>query len=177
LTVYTADQTVQQIARSSLQKPPMSVRYHCPHLAGPAPPLSPSYASSSSSFNPLGELYFCEECDAVRCDLCCVSEIASYFCPNCTFDVPSANVRGDKNRYIFQLEVWRKLRRHQLMVSGVLGAASLVRNARRHFRYKLPGRRRMRDLQPLVDRRSSSLVRVADGAAEKSDWSLRRVQG
>lgn len=78
----------------------MSVGYFCPHLADPSPPLPSSYASSSSSFFPLDQLYFCEECDAVRCDLCCVTEIASYFCPNCTFDVPSANVRGDKNRWV-----------------------------------------------------------------------------
>ncbi|WWC68801.1 uncharacterized protein I206_102736 [Kwoniella pini CBS 10737] len=76
----------------------MSIKYSCSHLDDPHAPLPPSYPSSSSSCHPLEKLYFCEECDAVRCDLCVVMEIASYFCPNCLFDVPSANVRADKNR-------------------------------------------------------------------------------
>ncbi|KAE8539773.1 hypothetical protein D1P53_003710 [Cryptococcus gattii VGV] len=75
----------------------MSVRYACSHLDTPAPPLPPSYPSSHPSFFPIEQLYFCEECDALRCDLCVGVEVASYFCPNCLFDVPGANVRGDKN--------------------------------------------------------------------------------
>ncbi|WVQ79057.1 hypothetical protein IAT38_001150 [Cryptococcus sp. DSM 104549] len=76
----------------------MSLLYACTHLDAPAAPLPPSYPSSSASFHPLHNLYFCEECDAVRCDLCVAIEVASYFCPNCLFDVPGANVRADKNR-------------------------------------------------------------------------------
>ncbi|WWD16685.1 hypothetical protein CI109_101115 [Kwoniella shandongensis] len=76
----------------------MSLLYACSHLDPPISPLPPSYPSSSSSFSPLHNLYFCEECDAVRCDQCVAVEVASYFCPNCLFDVPSANVRADKNR-------------------------------------------------------------------------------
>ncbi|WVR03969.1 hypothetical protein IAU60_000968 [Kwoniella sp. DSM 27419] len=76
----------------------MSVTYACHHLDTPRAPLPPSYPSSSSSYHPLDRLYFCEECDAIRCDLCVAFEVASYFCPNCLFDVPSANVRADKNR-------------------------------------------------------------------------------
>ncbi|WRT65526.1 uncharacterized protein IL334_002471 [Kwoniella shivajii] len=76
----------------------MSVSYSCSHLATPYAPLPPSYPSSSTAYHPLNKLYFCEECDATRCDLCVGVEIASYFCPNCLFDVPSANVRADKNR-------------------------------------------------------------------------------
>lgn len=78
----------------------MSVRYACSHLDTPAPPLPPTYPSSHSSFFPIEQLYFCEECDALRCDLCVGVEVASYFCPNCLFDVPGANVRGDKNRWV-----------------------------------------------------------------------------
>lgn len=78
----------------------MSVRYACSHLDTPTPPLPPSYPSSRPSFFPIEQLYFCEECDAVRCDLCVGVEVASYFCPNCLFDVPGANVRGDKNRWV-----------------------------------------------------------------------------
>ena len=76
----------------------MSVSYHCQHLDKPHPPLPPSYTSSTFALSSLPCLYFCEECDALRCDQCVVAEVASYFCPNCLFDVPSANVRGDKNR-------------------------------------------------------------------------------
>ncbi|KAL7421309.1 hypothetical protein Q5752_004194 [Cryptotrichosporon argae] len=76
----------------------MSVQYHCPHLDAPRAPLPPSYPSSSSSLTPLASLYFCEECDAVRCDACVAVEVASYYCPNCLFDVPGANVRADRNR-------------------------------------------------------------------------------
>jgi dynactin-4 len=76
----------------------MSILYNCPHLADPHPPLPPSYPSSSFAFSPLTHLYFCEECDSVRCNECVACEVASYYCPNCLFDVPSANVRADKNR-------------------------------------------------------------------------------
>ncbi|WWC60123.1 uncharacterized protein I303_102687 [Kwoniella dejecticola CBS 10117] len=76
----------------------MSITYSCSHLDTPHAPLPPSYPSSSSSYHSLDKLYFCEECDSVRCDLCVATEIASYFCPNCLFDVPSANVRADRNR-------------------------------------------------------------------------------
>lgn len=75
-----------------------TVLYHCPHLDAPHGPLSPELLSSSASLHALPELYFCEECDAVRCNLCVGVEVASYFCPSCLFDVPSANVRADKNR-------------------------------------------------------------------------------
>ncbi|KAK8861408.1 hypothetical protein IAR55_002227 [Kwoniella newhampshirensis] len=76
----------------------MTTLYACSHVDSPLPPLPPSYPSSSSSFSPLSNLYFCEECDAIRCNLCVAVEVASYFCPNCLFDVPTANVRADKNR-------------------------------------------------------------------------------
>ncbi|ODO06171.1 dynactin 4 [Cryptococcus wingfieldii CBS 7118] len=78
----------------------MSILYSCTHLDPPSQPLPPSYPSSHPSFSPLEKLYFCEECDAIRCDLCVGVEVASFFCPNCLFDVPGANVRGDKNRQV-----------------------------------------------------------------------------
>jgi dynactin-4 len=74
------------------------ILYHCCHLEQPAAPLPPSYPSSFADYSPLSSLYFCEECDAIRCDQCVAVEVASYFCPNCLFDVPGANVRADKNR-------------------------------------------------------------------------------
>jgi len=83
---------------SNLEHTSMVVRYCCSHLEDPQASLPPSYPSSSSSYHPLPSLYFCEECDAIRCNLCVGIEIASYFCPNCLFDVPSASVRADRNR-------------------------------------------------------------------------------
>lgn len=75
-----------------------SVLIHCGHVEQPRAPLPPEYASSFADFSPLERLYFCEECDAIRCDECVGVEVASYYCPSCLFDVPSANVRADKNR-------------------------------------------------------------------------------
>lgn len=74
------------------------ILYHCAHLETPRAPLPAGYVSSFADFASLDRLYFCEECDAVRCEGCVTVEVASYFCPNCLFDVPGSNVRGDKNR-------------------------------------------------------------------------------
>ncbi|KAL1410249.1 hypothetical protein Q8F55_004255 [Vanrija albida] len=73
------------------------ILYHCAHLETPRAPLPAGYVSSFADFAPLDRLYFCEECDAIRCEGCVGVEVASYFCPNCLFDVPGSNVRGDKN--------------------------------------------------------------------------------
>ncbi|CAE6490205.1 unnamed protein product [Rhizoctonia solani] len=80
-----------------------SLNYHCACSAtlatGPArqPPLA-TLESSNAEFHPLTSLYFCEECDAVRCPRCVALEVSGYYCPNCLFEVPSASVRGEKNR-------------------------------------------------------------------------------
>ncbi|EIW59395.1 dynactin p62 [Trametes versicolor FP-101664 SS1] len=74
------------------------IEYYCPCLAeSPHPPL-PHLPSSSYSFHPLHNLFFCEECDAVRCNRCVLLEVSGYYCPNCLFEVPSASVRAEKNR-------------------------------------------------------------------------------
>ena len=78
-----------------------STQYFCPCLSAAnvqAPP-PPILASSSASFHSLHNLYFCEECDAVRCNRCVSVEVSGYYCPNCLFEVPSASVRAEKNRY------------------------------------------------------------------------------
>jgi dynactin-4 len=75
-----------------------SVKYHCPCLSpSPAPP-PPHLPSSSHRFHPLHTLFFCEECDAVRCNRCVSVEVSGYYCPNCLFEVPMASVRAEKNR-------------------------------------------------------------------------------
>ncbi|KAJ3817466.1 dynactin p62 family-domain-containing protein [Lentinula raphanica] len=75
-----------------------SVLYHCPCLSTSSIPPPPHLPSSSYSFHPLYTLFFCEECDAVRCNRCVSVEVSGYYCPNCLFEVPSASVRAEKNR-------------------------------------------------------------------------------
>ncbi|KAF8964421.1 dynactin subunit 4 [Flammula alnicola] len=75
-----------------------TVQYHCPCLSTSPVPPPPHLPSSSYSFHPLHTLFFCEECDAVRCNRCVSIEVSSYYCPNCLFEVPSASVRAEKNR-------------------------------------------------------------------------------
>ncbi|CAE6472393.1 unnamed protein product [Rhizoctonia solani] len=80
-----------------------SLNYHCACSATVAtgstrqPPLA-TLESTGTEFHPLTSLYFCEECDAVRCPRCVALEVSGYYCPNCLFEVPSASVRGEKNR-------------------------------------------------------------------------------
>ncbi|KXN88091.1 Dynactin subunit 4 [Leucoagaricus sp. SymC.cos] len=75
-----------------------SVQYHCPCLSTSPVPPPPHLPSSSHHFHPLHNLFFCEECDAVRCNRCVAVEVSTYYCPNCLFEVPSASVRAEKNR-------------------------------------------------------------------------------
>ncbi|EIN12571.1 dynactin p62 [Punctularia strigosozonata HHB-11173 SS5] len=75
-----------------------SVRYNCPCFSSSPLPPPPHLASSSYNFHPLHALFFCEECDAVRCNKCVAVEVSCYYCPNCLFEVPSASVRAEKNR-------------------------------------------------------------------------------
>lgn len=80
-----------------------TLRYHCACSStltvgsNKQPPLA-NLKSSDAEFHLLSSLYFCEECDAVRCPRCVALEVSGYYCPNCLFEVPSASVRGEKNR-------------------------------------------------------------------------------
>ncbi|EJD45766.1 dynactin p62 [Auricularia subglabra TFB-10046 SS5] len=78
--------------------PGPSVQYYCPCLSTASVPPPPNLPSSEYSFNELHTLYFCEECDAIRCNRCVAVEVSGYYCPNCLFEVPSASVRAEKNR-------------------------------------------------------------------------------
>lgn len=53
--------------------------------------------TSSADYHALACLYFCEECDSVRCPSCVTSEVNIYFCPLCQFEVPSASVRAEQH--------------------------------------------------------------------------------
>ncbi|EIM20467.1 hypothetical protein WALSEDRAFT_60932 [Wallemia mellicola CBS 633.66] len=49
-------------------------------------------------FFPLSSLYFCEECDAIRCTRTVTMEPVIHYCPNCLFEVPTASVKSQRNR-------------------------------------------------------------------------------
>ena len=93
--------TIPQVHRAwALQMAP-KIEYYCPCTAESPHPPPPPLPSSSYSFHPLHNLFFCEECDAVRCNRCVLVEVSGYYCPNCLFEVPSASVRAEKNRCVF----------------------------------------------------------------------------
>ncbi|PWN48269.1 hypothetical protein IE53DRAFT_412453 [Violaceomyces palustris] len=72
---------------------PFSTPHH--HHHPPPPTLS---KPSLYSHQPLESLYFCDECEQLRCNRCVTIDISSYFCPNCLFEVPAASVKAEKNR-------------------------------------------------------------------------------
>jgi dynactin 4 len=97
-----------------------AVRFHCPCADSPAdapppedgqstPPedseekwrvFDPSLPRAEYSLHTLGYLYFCQECQAVRCPRCVQEEIISVYCPMCLFEVPLSSIKADGNRYI-----------------------------------------------------------------------------
>jgi len=77
-----------------------SLKIYCPCLNPNSLPPPPNLPSSSYSYHEIHDLYFCEECDSIRCNRCVSVEVSGYYCPNCLFEVPSASVRGEKNRYV-----------------------------------------------------------------------------
>jgi dynactin-4 len=80
--------------------PPPSVAYHCScQFADPVLPY-PYRPAAGASFYPLAGLFFCEECDAVKCQRCVSTEVACYYCPHCLFEVPNASVRAELNRCV-----------------------------------------------------------------------------
>ncbi|GAA5857502.1 hypothetical protein JCM8547_009305 [Rhodosporidiobolus lusitaniae] len=74
--------------------------FHCSCTSAFSQTRPPPAHDPLASFqhHALSDLLFCEDCDAIRCESCASVEIACYFCPNCLFEVPSASVRGEKNR-------------------------------------------------------------------------------
>ncbi|KAK0532597.1 hypothetical protein OC835_003288 [Tilletia horrida] len=81
---------------------PTSVLFHCPCTGEPKahdPPSLPSYSPAAVySYFPLQNLYFCDDCDQVRCDQCLNIEISSFFCPNCMFTIQASHVKEQQNR-------------------------------------------------------------------------------
>ena len=53
---------------------------------------------NKGEFFPLSHLYFCEECDAIRCARTIIFEAVMHYCPSCLFEVPAASVKSQRNR-------------------------------------------------------------------------------
>jgi len=112
-----------------------AVRIHCPCADSPAdaPPAAEAAAAAADdgdetrrifdptqprakySLHPLGYLYFCQECQAIRCPRCVQEEIVSAFCPMCLFEVPLTSIRADGNRYNEFLPKVKKKVREELL--------------------------------------------------------------
>lgn len=73
---------------------PTRVLYHCPCSTNHTSSFGPIQPSTSSFQLPL--LYFCDDCDSIRCDQCTTKDLTGYFCPNCLFDVPLASVKSER---------------------------------------------------------------------------------
>jgi dynactin-4 len=115
------------------------VLYHCPctsvasasssttgspHLAAP----TPQHPAHPFAFHRLPNLYFCEECDAVRCNRCVSVEVSGYYCPNCLFEVPSASVRAEKNRYVHKVVPHRRYTERANLITGLSSKCRCARN-------------------------------------------------
>ncbi|KAL1921790.1 uncharacterized protein VTP21DRAFT_10432 [Calcarisporiella thermophila] len=88
-----------------------SVRYHCScstlrkssqndsfTAVKGATILDISSPQTLFSLHELNDLYFCEDCHQLRCPRCVQEEIVCYYCPNCLFEVPTASLKGERNR-------------------------------------------------------------------------------
>src|SRR5579859_2927000 len=93
------------------------VRIHCPCADSPADApvttstdedsstdqtrriFDPTHPRAKYSLHPLAYLYFCQECQAIRCPRCVQEEIVSAFCPMCLFEVPLTSIKADGNRF------------------------------------------------------------------------------
>ncbi|KAI9595670.1 dynactin p62 family-domain-containing protein [Syncephalis fuscata] len=111
------------MAASTVNKP--FVHYHCPCIVERATPRGNTPSSLlytpvsrtqskadllasvnlerpppaiSFSAHPVSKLYFCEDCHVIKCPRCTNDDIICYYCPNCLFEVPTASVKGEKNR-------------------------------------------------------------------------------
>ncbi|KYK56486.1 dynactin subunit [Drechmeria coniospora] len=60
--------------------------------------FDPRAPRANYSLFPLEYLLYCEDCQQIRCPRCVKEETVTYFCPNCLFEVPSSNIRGEGNR-------------------------------------------------------------------------------
>ncbi|OMH85569.1 Dynactin subunit 4 [Zancudomyces culisetae] len=54
------------------------------------------YRKKKAQHNP-DQLFFCYDCDAIRCKNCVFLEAAGFYCPTCLFEVPMTSVRAENN--------------------------------------------------------------------------------
>ncbi|CAL3965016.1 hypothetical protein PZA11_002129 [Diplocarpon coronariae] len=60
--------------------------------------FDPRAPRANYSLFPLEQLFYCEDCQQIRCPRCVLDEIVTWFCPNCLFEVPSSTVKSEGNR-------------------------------------------------------------------------------
>ncbi|ORX89930.1 dynactin p62 [Basidiobolus meristosporus CBS 931.73] len=87
-------------ARYERAEPPkLSAQAHI-ETETPSDPLEFTFEEHNADLItlPVSKLYYCEQCESVKCTRCLQEEIVSYYCPNCLFEVPTASVKYEKNR-------------------------------------------------------------------------------
>jgi len=62
--------------------------------------FDPRAPRAAYSLYPLEHLLYCEDCHQIRCPRCVLDEIATWYCPNCLFEVPSSSVKSEGNRFV-----------------------------------------------------------------------------
>lgn len=43
-------------------------------------------------------LYYCENCESVKCTRCTTQDIYLYYCPQCLFEVPGVSAHSEKSK-------------------------------------------------------------------------------
>lgn len=157
---------------------------HCsctaPFSVSRPPPSDPPLALFQH--HSLSDLLFCEDCDAVRCNSCAACEVACYYCPNCLFEVPSASVRGEKNRCVSSRRTVQGIKLTARFGSTDVHATAfsvLSATTPSLSSHPTPTRpsRSTRPPRASASRLTSSPARSADGTRRRSGSSLRSRQG
>lgn len=60
--------------------------------------FDPRNARSAFSLHPPEHLFYCEDCQDLKCPRCVVEEIVCIYCPQCLFDAVPSSVKADGNR-------------------------------------------------------------------------------
>ncbi|KAK9767460.1 hypothetical protein K7432_002728 [Basidiobolus ranarum] len=94
---YTPSRSTPRYERTVTPKPPSPVIVETEALSDPLEFTFDSHSTDLITL-PVSKLYYCEQCEAVKCTRCLQEEIVSYYCPNCLFEVPTASVKYEKNR-------------------------------------------------------------------------------
>jgi hypothetical protein len=78
----------------------LSLKIYCLCLNLNSLPPPSKLPSFSPSYHKIHDVYFCEEYDSIRCCRCASIKVGGYYCLNFLFKVPSASIRGEKNRHV-----------------------------------------------------------------------------